>query len=261
VTTIATLVGEPLPVDLMNTVFADRAGVHDALGTPADVAGWFDAVGSRLADLELMSADEREDLVRRLLPLRDALLRLAAEATGDTRWITPDALGQAPAAQAPDLALDQAAVGDHLDVTSDQAAAAPHSNAALDHAAAGRRPNVSFDEAAGALRRNVSLDDAVAGVNATVLPRSPQLVWTGGHATTRQARVPSDPAAGVLSTFAEEAIVLFSAGEQSQLRVCEGPDCGLYFVKNHPRREWCSPACGNRVRAARHYRRHRKPAV
>jgi predicted RNA-binding Zn ribbon-like protein len=210
VTTIATLVGEPLPVDLMNTVFADRAGVHDALGTPADVAGWFDAVGSRLADLELMSADEREDLVRRLLPLRDALLRLAAEATGDTRWITPDALSQAPA---------------------------------------------------GALRRNASLDDAVAGVNAAVLPRSPQLVWTGGHATTRQARVPSDPAAGVLSAFAEEAIVLFSAGGQSQLRVCEGPDCGLYFVKNHPRREWCSPACGNRVRAARHYRRHRKPAV
>jgi len=29
-------------------------------------------------------------------------------------------------------------------------------------------------------------------------------------------------------------------------------------VKNHPRREWCSAACGNRVRAARHYRRHRK---
>jgi predicted RNA-binding Zn ribbon-like protein len=218
------------------------------LGTPADVAGWFDAVGSRLADLELMSADEREDLVRRLLPLRDALLRLAAEATGDTRWITPDALSQAPAAQAPDLALDQAAT-------------APHSNAALERAAARRRPNVSFDKAAGALLRNVSLVDAVAGVNAAVLPRSPQLVWTGGHATTRQARVPSDPAAGVLSTFAEEAIVLFSAGEQSQLRVCEGPDCGLYFVKNHPRREWCSPACGNRVRAARHYRRHRKPGV
>ena len=244
VTTIATLVGEPLPVDLMNTVFADRAGFHDALGTPADVAGWFDAVGSRLSDLEMMSAEEREDLVRRLLPLRDALLRLAAEATGDTRWITPEALRQAAAAQAPGLAPEQATAGRHPDVSPGNA---------------GRRhPDVSLEKAAGAPRRDVSLDDAVAGVNAAVLPRSPQLVWTGGHATTRQARVPSDPAAAVLSTFAEEAIVLFSSGEQSQLRVCEGPDCGLYFVKNHPRREWCSPTCGNRVR---HYRRHRKPTV
>jgi predicted RNA-binding Zn ribbon-like protein len=31
----------------------------------------------------------------------------------------------------------------------------------------------------------------------------------------------------------------------------------LYFVKTHPRREWCSVACGNRVRAARHYQRGR----
>src|SRR2546429_545268 len=33
--------------------------------------------------------------------------------------------------------------------------------------------------------------------------------------------------------------------------------CVLYFVKDHPRREWCSAACGNRARAARHYSRHR----
>nr|WP_137969774.1 CGNR zinc finger domain-containing protein [Streptomyces antimycoticus] len=35
-----------------------------------------------------------------------------------------------------------------------------------------------------------------------------------------------------------------------------GPNCLLFFVKHHARREWCSPACGNRVRVARHYRRH-----
>lgn len=198
VTTRATLLGEPMPVELMNTIWADRAGVHDVLSEPTGVADWLAAVGSRVPDFDLLSPADLDDLGRRLLALRDALLRLAAKATGDTRWTTPDA---------------------------------------------------------------ADLDRAVAEVNAAVIPRSPQLVWTADQATTRQKRVAGDPADAVLSTFAEEAIVLFSAGEQSQLRVCEGPDCGLYFVKNHPRREWCSPACGNRVRAARHYRRHRKPVA
>jgi predicted RNA-binding Zn ribbon-like protein len=29
----------------------------------------------------------------------------------------------------------------------------------------------------------------------------------------------------------------------------------LVFLKQHPRREWCSAACGNRARQAGHYRR------
>jgi predicted RNA-binding Zn ribbon-like protein len=47
------------------------------------------------------------------------------------------------------------------------------------------------------------------------------------------------------------------AGDETPLRACYAPGCVLYFVQDHPRREWCSTACGNRVRAARHYRRHR----
>ncbi|WP_433464559.1 CGNR zinc finger domain-containing protein [Spirillospora sp. CA-128828] len=32
------------------------------------------------------------------------------------------------------------------------------------------------------------------------------------------------------------------------------------FLPGHPRRRWCSAArCGNRVRVARHYQRHRLP--
>ncbi|MET9049418.1 CGNR zinc finger domain-containing protein, partial [Streptomyces sp. NPDC004362] len=37
------------------------------------------------------------------------------------------------------------------------------------------------------------------------------------------------------------------------------PNCLLFFVKNHARREWCSPTCGNRMRVARHHRRHHTP--
>jgi predicted RNA-binding Zn ribbon-like protein len=38
---------------------------------------------------------------------------------------------------------------------------------------------------------------------------------------------------------------------QPDLRACGAPGCVLMFVKDHPRREWCSVACGNRARQAR----------
>ncbi|MFE9171012.1 CGNR zinc finger domain-containing protein [Streptomyces kebangsaanensis] len=45
---------------------------------------------------------------------------------------------------------------------------------------------------------------------------------------------------------------------REQLRACTAPRCVRYFVKSHGRREWCKPSCGNRARAARHYRRRRQ---
>ena len=33
-----------------------------------------------------------------------------------------------------------------------------------------------------------------------------------------------------------------------------------FFVRDHPRKRWCSAACGNRARVARHYRRHHSSA-
>ena len=55
----------------------------------------------------------------------------------------------------------------------------------------------------------------------------------------------------------DAAVRLFTGPERESLRACHAPGCVLYFVKSHPRREWCSVACGNRVRAARHYQRAR----
>jgi predicted RNA-binding Zn ribbon-like protein len=60
----------------------------------------------------------------------------------------------------------------------------------------------------------------------------------------------------VLSALAADAIDLVTGPNRASLRVCGAPGCVLAFVKRHPRREWCSTACGNRVRQARHYRRH-----
>ena len=65
----------------------------------------------------------------------------------------------------------------------------------------------------------------------------------------------ADPDARVVGEQAAEAVRFLADGPD--LRACLAPGCVLYFVKDHPRRAWCSTACGNRARAARHYARHR----
>lgn len=71
------LPGEPAPVRLMNTTWADRSGLHDDLESVADLRAWIDAVGTTA---EVGDAD-----LARFRSLREALRRLAAFATGDTR--------------------------------------------------------------------------------------------------------------------------------------------------------------------------------
>ena len=53
--TRAPLFGEPLPVELMNTIWADREGGHDALATPEAAGAWLAAVAAR-TELALVTA-------------------------------------------------------------------------------------------------------------------------------------------------------------------------------------------------------------
>ncbi|WP_433428860.1 hypothetical protein [Actinacidiphila glaucinigra] len=48
VTTSAVLLGEPLPIELMNTVSADGGRTRDALADDTDAADWLRAVSGRL---------------------------------------------------------------------------------------------------------------------------------------------------------------------------------------------------------------------
>jgi predicted RNA-binding Zn ribbon-like protein len=67
-----------------------------------------------------------------------------------------------------------------------------------------------------------------------------------------------DARASALAALARDAMTLLGGDLPGPLRACGAPGCVLFFIKDHPRREWCSPTCGNRVRAARHYLRHRE---
>ncbi|WP_455360268.1 CGNR zinc finger domain-containing protein [Streptomyces sp. SYSU K21746] len=200
--TNAPLLGEPLPVELMNTIWADRDGVHDALRDPDGTRAWLHAVASRIdlmtpGALDTLTTADLDRLGDRLTGLRDALRRLAAEATQDPR---PAAISGTRELHAAVTVLNQAA--------SDT----PHWSA---------------------------------------------LSWTPGQAPSRHTRTGGQAASVALSALAEETITLFSQDTRHQLRACLAPGCVLYFLKHHPRREWCSAGCGNRARSARHYQRHR----
>lgn len=78
--------------------------------------------------------------------------------------------------------------------------------------------------------------------------------------TTRLDLVEHSTATGIdaaLAAVATDAIRLLAGPRRAELRACPAAGCVLFFVRDHPRREWCSAACGNRTRAARHYERHR----
>lgn len=89
-------------------------------------------------------------------------------------------------------------------------------------------------------------------------PRSSAARWRHGRDPEPIVRFHSDRRADIIiSAIAADAIELVTGPARTALRSCGAPGCVLMFIKEHPRREWCSDACGNRARQARHYRRTR----
>ncbi|MBP0459917.1 ABATE domain-containing protein [Streptomyces bomunensis] len=89
----------------------------------------------------------------------------------------------------------------------------------------------------------------------------PELDWPDGGEPTATVGTGSGACDYAVSSLARQAAELFAGPGRGQLRTCLAPGCIRYFVKDHPRREWCTKACGNRARVARHYRRHRGAAA
>jgi predicted RNA-binding Zn ribbon-like protein len=179
---------EPLPVRLMNTVWADRQGLHDDLTTVDGLEEWLRRAG--LAGADQAGPDDLAAFRR----LRDAMRRIAAHLTGDER----------PAATA----------------------------------------------------GSSELASALACLNADAASCAPALVPDGGGLALRWHPGPRETDRS-RAELALAAARLFTEEEAGLLRACGGPGCVLYYLKDHPRRGWCSAGCGNRARVARHYDRHR----
>ncbi|WP_189313227.1 CGNR zinc finger domain-containing protein [Streptomyces brasiliensis] len=104
-------------------------------------------------------------------------------------------------------------------------------------------------------REAVERLNAAAARTATV----PVLHWADGVEPAVQQR-PVDGEADLTAALARAAIAFLAGPDRQRLRACHAPRCVRYFLREHPRQEWCKPSCGNRARVARHHERHRRAA-
>jgi predicted RNA-binding Zn ribbon-like protein len=70
--------------------------------------------------------------------------------------------------------------------------------------------------------------------------------------------IPANPTPLLLARIAWSAIELLGDPDRSRPRRCGA--CGRYFEPTRSDRRWCSNACGNRTRVARHHVRRRASA-
>ncbi|WP_405910540.1 CGNR zinc finger domain-containing protein [Streptomyces sp. NBC_00828] len=168
-----------------------------------------------------------------------------AEPTGLTTWVRahPDVLPGSEAYVADDLAL--------IAVRDLRAAVR-----AL--FARGVRPAEPSPADAGRL---LPVPEAVARLNAAAArtPTVPVLAWPdGADPVVRQE--PQGGRPELTAVLAGAAIAFLASPDRQRLRACHAPRCVRYFLKEHPRQEWCKASCGNRARVARHHERHKKSA-
>ncbi|MER8188174.1 ABATE domain-containing protein [Kitasatospora sp. NPDC094015] len=97
--------------------------------------------------------------------------------------------------------------------------------------------------------------DAVGELNRQVRRAPSWRELAPGPAPATLTRSAATPVAAALGEIAQATVDLVTGPDRDLLRACQAPGCVLYFLKNHPRREWSGPDCGNRARAARHYER------
>jgi predicted RNA-binding Zn ribbon-like protein len=198
---------------------------------------------------------------------RDKLSRMAIEETASRAWLLPDE--PVPVRLMSTIWADVDGIHDDLRTPRDidawldavgvdragtRATAAEFTLArGLRDAARGLASFVTADSGQAV----AAVGDALAKVNALAAQApAPALVLRAG-CLERGSQAHGSPVTAALARVAEDAIGLLGGDEAAKLRACPAPTCVLYFVKTHPRREWCSVACGNRVRAARHYQRVR----
>ena len=68
----------------------------------------------------------------------------------------------------------------------------------------------------------------------------------------------SDAFTEFCGSVARSTIEILGGDARSKLGICGAPSCGMLFVAAAPRQTWCSSACGNRARVARHAARSRE---
>ena len=103
--------------------------------------------------------------------------------------------------------------------------------------------------------RLTSVEDALRMVNrAADRLGTTHLEWTEEPSVRWMCRS-EDPVAVLVGAVGRSAIDFLVSPDRARLRACPAARCVKYFLQDDPRQTWCSPACGNRERVNRHYRK------
>lgn len=112
----------------------------------------------------------------------------------------------------------------------------------------------------GALAAGQPLDaDAIEHLNraSAAAPSWLQATPHGAQVCVVRRR-PPEAASAILAALAEDALAAAAdPAVASALTACPCPGCLALFVRDDPRRRFCSPTCGTRTRVARHYARQK----
>lgn len=113
----------------------------------------------------------------------------------------------------------------------------------VDHVRHGRAPS---DASLRELNRTLS-----------AAPVHLELRWVGSSMAA-EARRTSSVIADLAAHLAEAVALVLTDPGVSTIRKCEAEDCTMLFLPASSRRRWCAAArCGNRMRVARYYQRHK----
>ncbi|CAN7273206.1 CGNR zinc finger domain-containing protein [Aminobacter sp. LjRoot7] len=84
-----------------------------------------------------------------------------------------------------------------------------------------------------------------------------ELRWVGSSMAA-EARRTGSVIADLAAHLAEAVALVLTDPGVSTIRKCEAEDCTMLFLPASSRRRWCAAArCGNRMRVARYYQRHK----
>lgn len=92
---------------------------------------------------------------------------------------------------------------------------------------------------------------AVAAVN-DASGRCPSFPTLGQAGEATWTELNDNPFELFCGAVARSAVQVVAGPEWEQVVVCRAPSCGMFFLRSSWRQTWCSPACGNRARVARH---------
>ena len=116
--------------------------------------------------------------------------------------------------------------------------------------------------AAKAGQRVPAVDD-VTLLNAALAaaPVVPALTWDEAGRHRREHALPgAGPCTVAIARLARDALRVLTDPAGPEPAPCGAHGCVRWFLRTHAARQWCSDRCGDRVRAARHYARHRSTA-